>query len=114
VSTICAICNTPSMKFSWCDYHGIAQCTTCGAPYRLLHYDGEGDERRRVERPAELVLAEEDVPRVRRCWAETKAKLSAVHLGLSFPGGYDVAGADDIARVEAWLGANPSVSQVAR
>ncbi len=98
---ICVICDTEP-RWAWCDHHGIAQCVTCGAPYRLIHYDGEGSERKRVERAPDLLLEVADIEAVRRCRSETGAKLSAVGLGLSFPGGYDVASRADVDAFSEW------------
>jgi hypothetical protein len=79
---------------------------TCGAPYRILHYEGEGDARRRVQLPPTCSFSAEELPFFRRCWAETKSRLSAVGLCLSFPGGYDVASREDIQAVCAWWARN--------
>jgi hypothetical protein len=96
----CNICDS-ELRYAWTDHHGIAQCVKCGAPYRLLHYEGEGDQKRRVEKPPEPLLTEDAEP-ARRCWEETRAKLSAVGMGFSFPGGYDVATGDDYERSGVW------------
>ena len=99
--TICAVCYTEA-RWAWCDQHGVAQCVKCGAPYRLFHYEGEGDTRKRVERPPEMLLDDDDVAAARRCFADTGAKLSAVGMGLSFNGGYDVANTYDHERGAEW------------
>jgi hypothetical protein len=98
----CLVCDRP-LSFAWTDSHGIAQCTTCGAPYRIFHYDGEGEQRKRITKEPDLLIEPEPA---QRCFRETGARLSAVGLQLSFPGGYDVASRDDIERVTGWWKAN--------
>ncbi len=90
----CVICGKPH-SFAWTDTHGVAQCTTCGAPYQVLFYEND----KRVEREPEMMLTAEGANEARRFHAETGARLSAVGMHLSFPGGYDVARIGDI---EAW------------
>jgi hypothetical protein len=98
----CIICDTDPRSFAWTDQHGIAQCTTCGSPYRIYHYEGEGDEHKRVEKPPELLYTDAEQPMFRRIFVETKARISAVQHGLSFPGGQDVATREDVERVSEW------------
>lgn len=105
---VCAICERP-LSFAWTDHHGIAQCVGCGAPYRLLHYEGEGQDRRSVERGPDLLLQGTDLTRARECFRDTGARLSAVGLGLSFPGGYDIATPDEVRMVSAWWKAHPEI-----
>jgi len=97
----CLVCDRP-MSVAWTDTHGVAQCLACGAPYRIIHYEGEGEGRHRVERDPEILLNEERLPTIRRCFTETKARMSAVGLQLSFPGGYDVASREDMEAIAAW------------
>lgn len=96
-SPVCEVCEKPLMAH-WTDTHGIAQCCVCGAPYRFLHYDGD----KRVDKSPELLLNETGIADLRRFHRETGGKLSAVGLQLSFPGGYDVASADDIRKMLEW------------
>lgn len=93
----CAICDTESPRWAWTDHHGIAQCVECGAPYRLIHYEGDA----RVEKPPEFQLSRDvkKLAKLRRFYSDTKARLSAVGMQFSFPGGYDIATRADI---EAW------------
>lgn len=85
----CVVCDTESPSFAWTDSHGIAQCRTCGAPYRIYHYE----DGKRVEKPPECLINDESLDLFRACWAACKSPMSAVWLSLSFPGGYDdVAG----------------------
>ena len=90
----CVICDD-SLSVTWTDTHGVGQCLRCGAPYRLYHYEGN----KRLDKPPLFVLDDEAVPEIRQFYADTNAKLSAVGMGLSLQGGYDVAKRDDI---EAW------------
>ena len=39
----CDICKTENPSWAWTDTHGVARCCKCGAPYRLYHYEGEGE-----------------------------------------------------------------------
>ena len=93
----CGICQH-ELRFAWTDHHGIAQCVSCGAPYQLLFYEGE----HRVSRPPELLIPDDDRSRIRRFHSETGARLSAVGMGLSCPGGYDVARGSDIEEWNKW------------
>ena len=95
----CEICESP-FSVAWTDTHGVAQCTRCGAPYRIIHY---GDDKKRVDKPPELTLDQEGAAKVRVCYEATHSRLSAVGLGLSFPGGYDVATAGDIEATNRWF-----------
>lgn len=97
----CVLCET-ALSLAWTDTHGVAQCRECGAPYRVFHYEGEGEGRKRVERAPECLIPEEDLATDKRCHAETGAKLSAVGMSLSFPGGYDVATREDNRKLIAW------------
>jgi hypothetical protein len=85
---------------AWTDTHGVAQCSECGAPYRVFHY--EGDERKRVEKAPECLIRDEDLATDRRCYTESGARLSAVGFGLSFRGGYEVATREDTDKLIAW------------
>ena len=82
----CAICDWP-LVFVWTDTHGVAQCARCGAPYRVYHYEDD----KRVEKPAECLIAEASLPLFRSCWESCNSPMSAVWLSLSFPGGQGVA-----------------------
>jgi len=88
----CVVCRN-GFTVTWCDTHGIAQCTTCGTPYRILHYDDAG---KREDKPPECLFSEDSMEKTRKFHEATGARLSAVALGLSFPGGYDVATKEDI------------------
>ena len=97
---ICPICDTVKPSFAWTDTHGVAQCTTCGVPIRLYHYD---DENKRVEKAPECVVLATAIPLLRRYRAET-GKL--IPSGCSFPGGYELAKKEDFEAFNEWWGAN--------
>ena len=97
VKQACRVCDQ-KLAMTWTDTHGIAQCLTCGAPYRVFYYENGV----RVEKEPELLLQEETLGEGRQCYAETQARLSAVGMGLSFPGGYDVATAEDHRKLSDW------------
>lgn len=48
----CEICGM-NVGWRWTDTHGIGACLECGAPYRLLHYDENGQY---VARPPTLLI----------------------------------------------------------
>lgn len=98
----CLVCDTDPITFAWADHHGIAQCTTCGTAYRIFHYEGEGAERKRVDKPPTCLHDADELPMFRRIFAETKARMSAVQHGLSFPGGQDVATQEDVQAIARW------------
>lgn len=99
MSEQCDICGK-DRSFAWTDTHGVAQCTDCGAPYRLYHYD-ENDKR--LDKPPECTVNPEMVEQIQRFHKETGARLSAVGMGLSVPGGYDVATAEDVRATNEWF-----------
>ena len=76
----CTICDTSPTGFRWTDAHGIAACLTCGAPYRVIHYEGE----RRLQTAPELLLADWYVPFARRYWSEEHRNV--------YPGAYNLPG----------------------
>ncbi len=55
----CLICDKENPLWSWTDTHGVAQCMNCGTPYRLLHYEGEGDNRKVINKPPECIVLPE-------------------------------------------------------
>jgi len=107
VKQTCHVCDQP-LCVSWTDTHGIAQCWTCGAPYRVFHYENGV----RAKKEPELLLEEGTLDEDRQCYAETQARLSAVGMGLSFPGGYDVATAEDHRKLGDWYKAHTEVAPV--
>lgn len=98
---ICDVCGKERL-FSWADTHGVAQCMECGAPYRVYHYDINN---KREDKSPALVepLDDEWMAQMVAMHQATGAKMSAVGMGLSFPGGYDVASKSDIEKASEWF-----------
>ena len=69
----CPVCDEP-LSFRWTDRHGIGACLTCNAPWKIYHYEGEGDDRHHVEKPPECFILEEWIPVLRKYWEETKSR----------------------------------------
>lgn len=88
----CKICGS-GFSWVWTDTHGVAQCCTCGTPYRIYHY---GDDNERIDAPPEMQVKEEWVPVLQAYWKENHRPMPGGH---SFPGGQELASRDDI---EAW------------
>lgn len=103
VKTICAVCDG-ELRCRWTDTHGVGACLCCGAPYRLYYYEGEGDQRRRVERPPQLLLQEIWISLHRRYWAEEHSNVDPG--GYNFPGSsYEVASRETFERHRDWFNA---------
>ena len=94
----CTICNTEDPQWAWTDTHGIAQCWTCGAPYRLYHY--EGDPPRRIEKPPTLLLKDEYIELCQRFHRETGYKMPG---GFSFSQDYERASTVDRRAFNDWM-----------
>lgn len=99
--SLCLVCDR-DFAFAWTDTHGVGQCTTCGAPYRIYHYEND----KRVEKPPLFVLADAMIAALRKFHADTRARLSAQSMGLSFPGGFDIARQEDADALERWISEN--------
>lgn len=82
----CLICDTHQPLFVWTDTHGVAQCSTCGTPYRILHY--HPDTKLPLGQPPELLVKEPLVPYFREYWKEQRLVMPG---GCSFPGGQELA-----------------------
>lgn len=96
----CVICDEP-LSFRWTDRHGVGACLTCNAPVLIYHYEGEGDERRRVDKPPEFTVAEEWIPIVRKYWQETHSRAPN---GCNIPGSsYEPCGYEEFERWRKWL-----------
>lgn len=99
----CPICNQRPV-FSWTDTHGVAQCGTCGAPWLIYHYEGEGAESKRVDKPPELIVRPEYVQPLRDYRAQTGRMIPSGH---SFPGSnQELASDGDQRAFNAWMAAN--------
>ena len=99
----CEICKTENPSWAWTDTHGVAQCWKCGTPYRILHYDGEGDATKRVEKPPELCVKAEYVPVLQAYWSD---RGRIIPSGFSFPGGQELASRNDSEAFGAWMKEN--------
>lgn len=76
----CILCNE-RLSVCWTDTHGVAICVVCGLPYTIIHYEGEGAARRRVEKPAEPAITDRGMEIARAYWNEVKRRV--------FPAAYD-------------------------
>ena len=96
----CEICGN-ELSFSWTDTHGVGQCTTCGSPYRMYHYD---EDKKLIEKPPELQVKKEWIPVFRKYWNEFKRVMPS---GFSFPQSYgtryELATHDDEEVFFRWL-----------
>ena len=101
---MCQICGSEP-AWSWTDTHGIAQCFTCGTPYRIYHYEND----RRIDKEPELAVRDECVEFVQRYWDETKSRIPGGH---SFPGGQELTNDDERKRFSEWwkINAEPSLA----
>jgi len=81
----CQICDTEAPAWSWTDTHGIAQCWTCGTPYRIIHYD---DNQKRIEKEPEIVVKAEHLEHVGEYWNTFGKRIPS---GCSFEGGQELA-----------------------
>ncbi len=107
----CIICEKDYPSYSWTDTHGVAQCVNCGTPYRIYHYEGEGVDAKRVEKPAECILQDKYIPLVKKYWDEHKRKMPS---GCSFGfGSYELASREDADAFYEWMEAN-KVAEVAQ
>ena len=79
----CLICDN-DLYCSWTDTHGVGQCTSCGAPYRLYFYE----DNKRVEREPEILLKEKFIPWCKEYWEQFHKPMGSGH---SFPGGQELA-----------------------
>lgn len=93
----CEICDD-TLHFRWTDTHGIGACMTCGATYRIYHYEGN----KRVDREPSITLKPEWVDLHRRAYADLKCNV--------FPGAYNIPGSsyevatkEEARRVDAWF-----------
>lgn len=95
----CEICGNHAV-WSWTDYHGVAQCYQCGSPYRIFHYEGEGEAHRRVDKPPQLLVKPDYVPLAKDYWNQFHRRIPSGH---SFPGGQELATAEDARAFDKWL-----------
>lgn len=68
ITVTCELCGDPQPSFRWTDFHGIATCSRCGAPYRLLHYD---EQHQPVDKAPTLLLKPDYVALAQQYWRQT-------------------------------------------
>ena len=98
----CIVCDQKP-AWAWTDTHGIAQCIHCGTPYRIFHYEGEGENSKRVDKAPACVVLPAWVPLLRRYREETKHMIPGGH---SFSPDYEVAKPDDFEAFNSWCNRN--------
>jgi hypothetical protein len=103
-------CCESALFFQWCDTHGIGVCTTCGLPYTIYHYEGEGEARTRVDKAPEMALTVEGLAIAKRYWTERKRRVfpAAYDMGILSRRDRSYSGAthDDIREFEDWYEQN--------
>lgn len=94
---VCAVCDQPQ-RFRWTDTHGVGACLTCGAPYRIYHYE----ENKRVEGAPSLEMVDWFVPFARQYWQENRRNVFPG--AYNFPGSsYEVASNEDFETFRDWM-----------
>lgn len=99
VITVCVVCDRSNPGFSWTDTHGIGQCVSCGTPYRIYHYEGEGENSKLVKKPPECLVLPEWIPLLRRFRTDTGHIIPG---GYSFSGGQEMASEADVRAFNKW------------
>ncbi len=79
----CEGCGFPLMC-QWTDTHGIGACVRCALPYVLFHYEGEGEDKKRVEKPPSCPIFPE--------WIEVGKRYHKETGGKMFPGEFSFTG----------------------
>lgn len=102
----CETCES-RLCFSWTDTHGVAQCCTCGTPYRIYHYD---DNKQRIDKAPESIVSDEWKPRLRTYWGNHHRIIPS---GCSCPGGQELASREDHERFNEWCVKNVPATQEA-
>lgn len=108
----CECCEN-DLSVRWTDTHGVGACSSCGLPYTILHYEGEGSSRQRVEKAPEAALHPDGVAIAKEYWSEKKMRV--------FPGVYDMgmdrsgrtysgATRDEISTFDKWYAARESAN----
>ena len=103
----CDCCDN-ELSFRWFDLHGVGACTTCGMPYRIYHYEGEGDERKSVSKPPELMLKDEVIPLAREYWSTFRSRVfpAIYDMGFTERDGRSFSGAtpEEERKFQEWFG----------
>ena len=101
VDIMCAICNHP-LKTRWTDTHGIGACLTCGATYRLFHYE----DGKPVDKDPTLTFYPEWVPLVKRYWEEAHRNVAPGAYNMGRRSSYEVATDEDFNSWVSWCEEN--------
>jgi hypothetical protein len=76
-------------------------------PYTIYHYEGEGDARKRVDKPPSSPIFEEWIPVARRYWEEKKRRVFPACFDMGFLSrretSYSGATTDDCREWDKWL-----------
>lgn len=111
----CELCNE-DFTFQWSDTHGVGVCVTCGLPYRIYHYEGDGSDSKRVDKPPEVAIRDEAMPLARAYWAEKRRRVFPACYDMLGPsprsGGrtYSGATADDVREFDGFVEAHPELA----
>ena len=95
----CLICDAEPIGFVWTDTHGVAQCSQCGAPYTVYHYE----DGKRVEKNPTIAVLDTWIPLLREYWSE---KHRVIPGGFSFSGGQELASREDADAFYSWADKN--------
>ncbi len=93
----CEICDKEEMTVAWTDLHGVAQCSQCGTPYTIYHYDHNGQ---RFWAPPRCLVKDTYKQTCRRYWTERRRPMPS---GCSVPGGQEIASIEDTTTFYEWL-----------
>jgi len=107
----CVICGK-EVGFRWSDTHGVAVCY-CGMPYRLHHYEGDGTNNKRVEKPPEVAIKDEWIPVAKAYFAETQGRVfpASFDIGFMERNGLSYSGAsrEDVEKWNIWMEDHPEL-----
>ena len=96
----CSICQS-QYAFSWTDTHGVAQCFTCGVPYRIYHYEEVDGKSERVDKSPALLIKDEYISVIQQYWRTHHRRVPGGH---SIPGGYELATDEEARLFNDWMG----------
>lgn len=100
----CEICGK-AVGFRWTDTHGVGACHLCGAPYKILYYEGEGDDLKRIDKPPQILFLPEWIPLMKKYWEENKRNCDPGAYNI--PGSsYEVATQEDVRVYGEWMEAH--------
>src|SRR5690606_39156367 len=75
----CEVCES-ILTFRWSDTHGVGVCMKCGAPYTVIHYEGD----KRIDKPPEIALNESGVEIAKRYWNEKGRRVFPAAFDMGF------------------------------